>query len=72
MKVRINRGSDDTQSETREFDSCEEMLNYAFGLHHRIILDKLSKNPKDPTYVTYTDESPFDYLIMIYDERVEE
>lgn len=72
MKVRIGRGSDDSQSETREFNSVEEMLNYAFSLHHSIILRKLSKNPKDSTFVTYGENVPFDYLIMIYDASVEE
>lgn len=72
MKVRISRGSDDKQSETKEFSSVEEMLNYAFSLHDRIILHKLSRNPKEETYVTYTEDSPFDYFIMIYDDSVEE
>ena len=72
MKVRIGRGVDDTQSETKEFNSVEEMLTYAFSLKNRIILHKLSKNPKDATYVTYTEGSPFDYFIMIYDDSVED
>lgn len=72
MKVQFSWASDDTKTETKEFNSSDEMLDFAFNIYDRIILHKLSKNPEDVTYVIDKNEKPFDFFVMIYDYNVED
>jgi hypothetical protein len=72
MRVKYSWASDDTKTETIEFNSSDEMLDFTFNIHDRIILHKLSKDPKDITYVVDENDRPFDFFIMIYDSDVED
>ena len=72
MKVRISWASDDTKTETLEFNSREEMLDFAFSIHDRIILHNLSKIPEDITHVVDKNGEPYDFFVMIYDYNVED
>ena len=38
MRVQISWGSDDTKKETKDFNSVQEMIDYAFNIYDRIIL----------------------------------
>ncbi len=73
MKVKFSWASDDTKTEIKEFNSSDEMLDFTFNnIYDRIILHKLSMNPKDITYVVDKNDKPFDLFIMVYDANVED
>lgn len=72
MKVKFSWASDDTKTEIKEFNSRDEMLDFAFNIFDRIILHKLSKNSENITYVDDKNGIPFDFFIMIYDYNVED
>ena len=71
MKVKITWASDDIKAETKEFNSTNEMLEYAFGYDDDLILQRLSKNPESTNHVADEYGRAFDYSIIIYDENVE-
>lgn len=70
MNVKIGWGSDDTKTESKEFESTQDMLDYVFNIQDRIILHKLSKNPQDENYGEDKEGKPYDYFVMIYDDKV--
>ncbi|MGI9012225.1 MAG: hypothetical protein ACR2F1_13705, partial [Nitrososphaeraceae archaeon] len=61
--VKIGWGSDDTKTESKEFESTQDMLDYVFNIQDRIILHKLSNNSRDENYSEDKDGKSYDYLL---------
>ncbi|MGI9010841.1 MAG: hypothetical protein ACR2F1_06610 [Nitrososphaeraceae archaeon] len=70
MRVKIGWGSDDTKTESKEFESTQDMLDYVFNIQDRIILHKLSKNLQDENHGEDKEGKHYDYFVMIYDDKV--